>query len=584
MTTGSVPQDIIERVREASNIVDIIGDYVRLKKRGRNYVALCPFHAEKTPSFSVSPERQVYHCFGCGKGGNVFTFLMEHENMTFMEALRTLAGKAGITIQTDKRDRSAQDQLDRLYYAHQVALEYFRANLYSPRDSGQALGYLKERRKLTDETIDFFQLGLATNDWEGFLSCALKKGLFPPELVKAGLVIRSEKGDKYYDRFRLRLMVPIFNLSGKVIAFGGRALADNETAKYINSPETALYTKSNILYGLNLSRQFIRESNEVVIVEGYFDLISLFQAGIKNVAATSGTAFSSTQARLLARFADTAYLFFDADSAGQEAAARSVHALYDAGMEVLVMVPPQGDDPDSLAIKAGPRGVMKIKSQARSFLEFRTKDIDPEKQGIIDREKLIKELAAIAARIGDLTRRQIFIASAADLLNTSAQTFYDLIASSSVPGKPTFSIRPPKKIADMERDLLSLIVAHPEYIDMVTSEIAVDDFQSEDHRRIYTVILKTSLAGGSITASSLIDKVGDSSLGSTISSMTETAWENVNVKQIIKDYLNKILYFKRERIIDRLKGELKIAEEKGDSETARRLTEEIADLIRRRQV
>jgi len=579
---GIIPEDIIEQVRQASDIVEIIGQYIRLKKRGRNYLALCPFHNEKTPSFSVSQDKQIYHCFGCGKGGNVFTFLMEHENMSFVEAVRMLAQKAGITIPERKVDSSVKEELDRMYYAHQVALDYFRATLKAPRYINQMDRYLKENRRLTDESIEFFQLGLAGEEWEGFLSYALKKEFFPKELVKAGLLSYSEKRSKFFDRFRQRLMIPIFNLSGKPIAFGGRTLKKGEPAKYINSPETMLYSKSNVLYGLNFSRQEIREKNEVIIVEGYFDLISLYQAGIKNVVASSGTAFTARQARLLARFSEMAYLFFDADSAGQNAAVRSVDALYDAGLEVMVMIPPDGEDPDSVAVKEGAAGIEKLKENAMRYLEFRVRNLDLKKQGIIAREKLIKELAELAGRIADPTRRQLFIAEAAETLQTDIQNFYTLLKTGDMSRPPSPAVKPPKKIADIERDLLSLIINYPEYIEDISDKIIPEDIQTESYTKLYSQMLNILKEQGALSAGSLINFIDDETLISELTRLADIDWEKDRARPMIKDYVDKIMSFRRERVIDRLKAELKAAEESGDEATSRKLTDEIADLIKRR--
>ena len=578
-----IPEDIIEQVRQASDIVDILGQYVRLKKRGRNFLALCPFHNEKTPSFSVSPDKQIYHCFGCGKGGNVFTFLMEHENMSFVETVRFLAQKAGITIPEKRIDSSAKEELERMHYAHRVALDYFKSMLQAPKYHRQMTKYLKEQRRLTDESIELFQLGLAGEEWEGFLNYALKKELFPKELAKAGLISYSEKHDKYFDRFRQRLMIPIFNLSGKPIAFGGRTLKKGEPAKYVNSPETMLYSKSNVLYGLNFSRQFIRERKEVIIVEGYFDLISLYQAGIKNVVASSGTAFTAQQARLLARFAEMAYLFFDADSAGQAAAMRSVDVLYDAGLEVMVMIPPEGEDPDSVAVKQGAGGIEKLKDDALRYLQFRVRNIDLKKQGIIAKEKLIKELAELAGRIGDATRRRLFVAEAAEVLQTDIQNFYDLLKTDRTARIGGISVKPPKKIDDIERDLLSLIINHPEYFDDVSDELMPEDFHTETYAGLYSRMLTLLKEKRTFSAGSLINYLDDDRLISELTLLAEIDWEKDKARLMIKDYLGKILNFKKERIIDRLKVELKVAEEQGDIDTARKLTEEISDLIKRRK-
>ncbi len=580
---GMIPEDIIEQVRQSSDIVEIVGSFVRLKKRGRNFLALCPFHTEKTPSFSVSPDKQIYHCFGCGKGGNVFTFLMEHENMTFVEAVKYLAKKAGIRIPERQVDPGRKEELERLHYANQLALEYFKKTLRSDRYYQPMMNYLKEKRGLTEEIIDHFHIGLAGESWDGYLKYALDKGLFQNELVRAGLVIHNEEKDSYYDRFRKRLMIPIFNLSEKPIAFGGRTLEKGERAKYINSPETVLYSKSSVLYGLNFSRQDIREKNEVIIVEGYFDVISLYQAGVKNVVASSGTAFTPQQARLLARFAEMAYLFFDADSAGQTAALRSVDALYDAGLEVMVMSAPEGEDPDSIAMKDGAEGIEKIKEQALGFLDFRFKNIDLKNQGIIAKEKLIKELAELAGRIGDTTRRQIFLAEAANKIGSDVQNFYNALSGAKTGQKGQSREDTEKPLVDVGGDFLSLLINYPDYIDMVQDKIAPGDFQSELHGKLFTHIVDIYREHGALEISRLIDAINDPETASKITGFGNRNWEIENPERIIRDYLRKILEHKRERNIDKLKAQLKMAEDKNDSDEADRLTREIADLIKRRQ-
>lgn len=578
-----ISQNTIEQVRQASDIADIIGEYIRLKKRGRNFTALCPFHEEKTPSFSVSQDKQIYHCFGCGKGGNVFSFLMEHEKMTFVEAVRFLARKAGINIEERKEVGGAKEELERLHYAHQVALDYFRSLLHSDRYKNLVMPYLKTIRRLTDQTIEQFQIGMAGEEWDGLLNYALRKDLFPKDLEKAGLITHSDKGDKYYDRFRQRLMIPIFNLSAKPIAFGGRALKKGESAKYINSPETPLYSKSNVLYGLNFSRQFIREKNEVIIVEGYFDFISLYQAGIKNVVASSGTSFTPQQARLLARFADNAFLFFDSDSAGQKAAVRSVDALYDAGMEVMVMIPPEGEDPDSVAVKYGVSGIEEIKKGSLRYLEYRTKDIDIQKSGIIVKERLIKELAELAGKIGDSIRRQLFVDEAAGMLKIKSESFYELVPRTGLRDKTSQTPIATKNMMDMERELLSLIIEFPEYIDTVREKIVQEDFQGETQNKIFALIQTVYKTHGIVSESMLLDLVDDSAIAAEISSLVTVDWTGYNIASTIRDYIKKMTDFKREKIIDRLKGELRAAEETGDLELSKRLVEEISLFISKKE-
>ena len=293
-----IPQETIDQIRQASDIAQTIGEYIRLKKRGKNFIALCPFHTEKTPSFTVSPDKQIFYCFGCSKGGNVFTFLMEHENMSFVEAARHLARKANITIQEETIPDFKRDMLERTSFANQVAMDYYKKTLAMPRYKSVLNDYLKGKRKINDDTIESFELGLSGEEWDGLIRYATTKDLSVDDLTAAGLALQSEKTKNYFDRFRQRLMIPIFNLSQKPIAFGGRTLKKGEPAKYIHSPETALYIKSNVLYGLNWTKDAIRKEETAIIVEGYFDVISLWQVGIKNVVASSGTAFSTQQARL----------------------------------------------------------------------------------------------------------------------------------------------------------------------------------------------------------------------------------------------------------------------------------------------
>lgn len=579
---GAISQNSIEQVRQANDIVDVIGQYIRLKKRGRNFTALCPFHVEKTPSFSVSQEKQIFHCFGCGKGGNVFTFLMEHEKLSFLDAVRLLARRAGIRLEERKESGIAREEIEKLYYAHQVAVEYYRGQLRSTKYRDIIQDYLKKKRRLTDDSIETFQLGIAGEEWDGLLNYAIRKDLFPTDLEKAGLIQKTESGDKYRDRFRYRLMIPIFNLSDKVIAFGGRALKKGDSAKYINSPETPLYSKSNVLYGLNFSRQEIREKNEVIIVEGYFDFISLYQAGIKNVVASSGTAFTSSQARLLARFADTAYLFFDSDSAGQAAALRSVDSLYDAGMEVMVMIPPPGKDPDLVAIDDGAAGIESLRQAGMPYLDFRVKDVPTDSLGIIAKEKLIKELAEVGGKIGDMTRRNLFFDEAARKLGIAASGFQRLLPREKSE-KTAELIKPPKKILDIERELLALVISNPEHVDILREKLVPEDFQGEAQGKVYSLIMTIYSIHGTISQSILIDMVEDKELAAEISSMVNLEIPSGDIGTLIRDYIRKLLAFKRERLIDRLKGELKLAEEAGDNATAKSIMKEIAALIQRRQ-
>ncbi len=567
-----IPQETIDQIRQATDIVQLIGEYLRLKKRGRNSLALCPFHTEKTPSFNVSSDKQIFHCFGCGKGGNIYTFLMEHEKMSFVEAVRFLAQRANITIQEEKETDYNRERFERLNFANQVAVEFYHNQLKLPRYKAVLEDYLTAKRNISADAIEYFKLGLAGEEWDGLLNYASKKGLKAEDLMDAGLVLKSEKKQNYFDRFRTRLMIPIFNLSRKPIAFGGRTLKKGEPAKYMNSPETALYIKGNILYNLINARDSIRKSKQVFVVEGYFDVISLWQIGIENVVASSGTAFTQQQARLLARFAEEVYLFFDADSAGRNAALKSVDSLYDAGLEVKVIEPPDGEDPDSIAQKFGPEKIEELKTNAIGFIPFRVRNLDLKTTGIIGKEKLIKELSLIGTKIIDPTRRTLFFQEASGYLNVDPTIF-----NVGQKGQTISNIPPShsKKFDPYESELLSLLFNNPGNIDSVLSKISEEDFDSRDLARVYAAITTQYNSSGVVDAQKLIDNNPDVEFISLITKIASKEWDHTIIDSETTKMATQILENKKRRIRNSLKQQLADAENAGDNDKAASIQEEI---------
>jgi DNA primase len=560
-----IPQDTIEKIRQASDIAQVLGEFIRLKKKGRHFEGLCPFHVEKTPSFKVNTDRQIYHCFGCGKGGNVFTFLMEQEKMSFVEAARFLAHKANITIRETVSDIQ-REQIEKLHYANQVAVDYFHKALFEPKYSVVLQKYLKSQRSILDETIELFKLGLSSESWDGLLTYAKRKDLTPDDLLKAGLVTYSDDKKTYYDRFRQRLMIPIFSLSQKPIAFGGRTLKKGEVAKYVNSPETPLYTKGSILYGLNFSRDHIRAANSVFVVEGYFDFISLWQAGVKNVVASSGTAFTQQQARLLARFAEEVYLFFDADSAGQNAALRSVDSLYDAGLEVKVVMCPKGEDPDTVAKKFGRDKIDELKSDALGFIPFRVREVNLQNVGIIAKEKLVKELSALAEKITDPTRRSLFYAEAANVLNVDQS----LLLTAS----PVKSTHEPDHAAkrtrqhQIEMEYLSLLFSNPGSLDLAFESISPDDLDSKQLSRLYAAMIQQYKLQGLLDARALVENLADDTSISLLTEVASIDWPPDQIAGEAKRYIQLLRDKRTKRIRAQLQQELAQAEATGDQKKA----------------
>ncbi|MFH2055046.1 MAG: toprim domain-containing protein, partial [bacterium] len=371
--------------------------------------------------------------------------------------------------------------------------------------------------------------------------------------------------------FRHRLMIPIFNLSNKPIAFGGRTLKKGEPAKYINSPETPLYSKSNVLYGLNWAREAIREAGVALVVEGYFDVISLRQAGINNVVASSGTAFTSQQARLLSRFADEVLLFFDADSAGQRAALRSVDALYDAGMEVKVVTAPQGEDPDSVARKDGAGAIGALCEAAVDYITFRVKNLHTAALGIIGKEKLIKEIAGVGSQIGDITRRRLFLEKAASVLGVEARLIADNVTPSETTKKP--SPRHRLHRAD-EFDLLSLLFAATEDLETTIEQVSPDDFDSRQLARLYAAMVQQYRDRGSVDAAKMAADSKDQEFVSLITEVASKSWPDDEISESLKTLVISMKEAKRRRIRARIHKELEEAEAAGDHDRAEILTRE----------
>ncbi len=369
-----IPEDVIQRVQESTDIVDLIGSYLPLKRAGTNFVALCPFHNEKTPSFSVSPSKQMFYCFGCQTGGGVFQFVMQYENTDFPTAVRKLADRAGIVIPDEgmtAEDSRRYSQRKHLLKLHHEACNWFHRNLMRSKAAGHAREYLKNRGVNGDVAREW-RLGFAPDSWNAFLNWARGQGYEQPLLIASGLVKEKEPGGRVYDRFRNRIMFPIMSDFGEPIAFSGRTLEkDSDVAKYLNSPETSLFNKGSVFFGLHKSKRAIVNAGCAIVMEGQMDLISAFEAGVENVIAPQGTAFTEKQARILRRFAEEAVLCFDADNAGQNAAEKSLPALLRHNVTVRVATMPPGEDPDSLIRAQGPEAFRKIIDAAPDFFEQR---------------------------------------------------------------------------------------------------------------------------------------------------------------------------------------------------------------------
>lgn len=414
-----IPESKIEEIRESTNIVDIISQYVQLRKRGKNYVGLCPFHSEKTPSFTVSDEKQIFHCFGCHTGGNVFKFLTEYHKISFVEAVQELAEQQGITIEFDKEAYTEQQsEQEVLYDINTEAARYFLNNLLNDDEGETARKYLQERNIKT-QTLRSFGLGYALRGWENFINYAKSRNLNIDKCLQLGLIGKTSE-EKLYDKLPGRIIFPIFSPNGRVVAFAGRVLDPKDTgAKYINSPESLIYIKGRILYGLSFAKDEIRRLDKAIIVEGYMDLISLYQSGVKNVVAASGTALTDDQVQLLSRYTKNVVLLFDADVAGIKASMRSIELLLKRYMEVRIISLPKGEDPDSFVNKFGKEEFEELVKKAQNFLEYETSYY--EAQGKFEdpstAAESIRELVKPVALMNDELKRNLLIKNIARKFN-----------------------------------------------------------------------------------------------------------------------------------------------------------------------
>jgi DNA primase len=369
---GFIDPATLEQIRAASDIVDVIGAYLPLKRAGANFVTLCPFHKEKSPSFNVNPHRQIFHCFGCHKGGDVFTFVKEYESLTFVEAVKRLAERASIPLVLDTSPGQEQARFvkDTLLDMHEQIAKRWQAALQNDAAGEIARNYLS-KRGVSAEAVQLFRLGFAPEAWDDTVNWAKSKGFDIATVEQAGLVIRNEESGRYYDRFRGRLMFPICDEQGRVIAFSGRVLhGDEKTAKYVNSPETPIFSKGKVFFGLDKSKRAILDAGFAIICEGQLDLIACYMAGVGNVVAPQGTAFTPEHARILKRYVNEVVLCFDSDTAGQAAAARVQESLLASGLSVRVATVPAPHDPDSFIKAHGGPAFQELISRAREFFEF----------------------------------------------------------------------------------------------------------------------------------------------------------------------------------------------------------------------
>jgi len=555
-----ISQTTIDQIRDRADIVDVISQEINLKRKGINYFGVCPFHDEKTPSFSVSPSKQIYHCFGCGNGGNVFTFLMEYEKVTFLEAVKGLAEKYNITIEEIK-NTVPTNEFSLLHDIHEQASIIYENNLFS-KSGSTALTYLKNR-KLKESIIKEFRIGFALNSWNSLYKVFIA-GKYKDSMMKSGLFSRTQKG--VFDRFRSRIIFPIFHQSSKIIAFGGRAFESDDMAKYLNSPETAIYQKSNILYGLHKTKDAIRKAGYVILVEGYMDFLQLYQAGIKPVVAISGTSLTMNHAKILSRITNKVILLYDGDSAGGSATIRAGFIIYKSGMESYVIRPPKGMDPDDWVLNNGKIEIEHQIENPVNFIDYHIDFYNADKLKGVDKRDYLKDILSNINSIEDVIIKNEFVKDLSEKLNIDEVDLLDIINKINNPSSKNkndnneneISFNSNTDIAELE--ILSVLInSNIEKRKEIINQLSIDLFNNAFIRKI----IKTIISNNILNISELMDSLTDKKERTLLSKLLIDEKNKEITEQIVIDCIRTLKSVPIKREIKNLRAIIKQKELEG---------------------
>jgi len=492
----------IDEVRSRNDIVEVIGEYLRLKPSGRNFVALCPFHSEKTPSFSVSPDKQIYHCFGCGEGGNVISFIMAMEKLDFVEAVKLLARRAGMPI---PESDGYVNPKDIIYRINTDAARYFH-NCLKSQEGKPAREYLA-RRGISTGTITKFGLGFAPNKWDGLKQHLLTLGYKPKELLDSGLIISSKNGENIYDRFRGRLMFPIFDIKKHVIGFGGRVL-DGSLPKYLNSPETLVFHKGSGLYALNFAAK-AKDIEAIIVVEGYMDAIMLHQHGLDNVVASLGTSLTGEQAKLIRRYTPRAVICYDGDAAGKRAAGRGLDILLNEGLDVYVLALPDGLDPDEFIRKNGRDAFIEMVRSAKPWLEY-SMDVLASRLDMTatnGKTAFAREAVKLLKGVEDPMQKDLYLKDIARYSGISLDVLYRYANRTKQP--PDRPVQQPafekiQAVRKAEHEILNVMLNQPEVADFIMKHLDVSDFEYDIDKELFEIISKCYKSGDKLELADII--------------------------------------------------------------------------------
>ena len=560
----------IEEIKDRLDIVEVIRGYIKLQKAGANYRALCPFHNEKKPSFFVSPSRQIWHCFGaCSEGGDIFKFIMKIEGVEFGDALRILAQKAGVELK--RQDPKLKTERQRLYEILELSCRFFEKQLEVSPTGGEAKEYLL-KRGVKEETIKKWRLGYAPDAWQGLSDFLVSRGYKREEIERAGLALKSEKTGNYFDRFRARITFPIFDLSSQVIGFGGRVFKNEDTAKYINSPNTLLYDKSRILYGLNKAGVSIRKKDFCVLVEGYMDVILAHQTGFENVVATSGTALTQRQLSILKRYSENLLTAFDMDLAGDSATKRGIDLAQSHGFNIKVITMPEEKDPADV-ISENPKTWQNLLQEATTIHDFYFNNAlaQFDKDTLEGKKGISRILLPVIKRIPNKIEQSHWVKNLADVLQAREEDVLAELSKIKVDdfSKQTFEqiiVSPPKSRKELlEERLIMLMIKFPEKLSLIKEE----DFQIFSCRTLEIInCLKQKKKNSQIDYFSL---------------KAETGQFNFESKEEFECYLSEIRNLMLKNKLDNISKEIKRAEEEKDFARANQLFKEFHNLCRRKE-
>ena len=580
-----IPNEVIDRVLDKTDIVDIVSTYVPLKRAGQNFKACCPFHKEKTPSFMVSPTKQIFHCFGCGAGGNVISFLMKHERMDFIEALTILADKVNISLpRTNIGVKKTDTFADKLYSVNNTACNFYQENL--SKDYGRIARNYISQRGINEQTSQHFRLGFAQDSWQGLINYCKTKNITTDFLEKAGLVLRNSETGNFYDRFRNRIIFPIFDLRNRVLGFGARVLTD-KLPKYVNSPETYIYTKGRHLYGLNFSKEYIKRQDYVIITEGYLDLIMPYQHDVRNIVATLGTALTPDHINSLKRFTKNAIMVYDSDKAGEGATLRGLDLLIEEEMNVRIAILPKGNDPDSFVRREGKTGFMKVLKESKDLFDYKLDILTAKFKRNEPRSKtrIVGEMLPTLSKIKNDVLKSAYLkrmSEELDIDESAIRTELKKIKLTNYNTAYAASLKTQSKTPFNQAELALLAAALDDtrFMKKIKEELGFDKIQDE---RILTILKKMDeleREGKKVTPSHLIANFEDNNLEEVISEAASQAETIKDGKKMLEDCLRCIKKDNLKKTLSDIQFKIREAESARDAGTLNRLITEYNEIIK----